>query len=272
MDFSDSYVSTEQRLLVRLDDDRFDGPEAFAADEDAILSQQVGTTNYSVAEELVGDDSKTLQEWLQKHSRNYPVLAARAIQAVQDRDWVAAAELGRRLIELYPDNSGSDSADLLLARAYRELGRTEDERAALSRFAERSPDGVDAFLRLLKLECEAEDWPSVMTTARRLLAVNPLLLQTWRAISEAAEHLNRPHDAIGAWQAMLAMGPEDPAEAHFRLAYLLHVQGDPQAKSHVLQALEEAPRYRDAHRLLLEITRPAESGDQSPTVSPAVNQ
>ncbi len=56
VDFSDSYVSTEQRLLVRLDDDRFDGPDAFAADGDAILSQQVGTTNYAVAETLVGDD------------------------------------------------------------------------------------------------------------------------------------------------------------------------------------------------------------------------
>ena len=56
VDFSDSYISTEQRLLVRLDDDRFDGPEAFAADGDAILSQQVGTTNHAVAEELIGGD------------------------------------------------------------------------------------------------------------------------------------------------------------------------------------------------------------------------
>ena len=54
--FSDSYVATEQRLLVRVDEDRFSGPEDFAANADYILSEQIGTTNYAVAEELVGAD------------------------------------------------------------------------------------------------------------------------------------------------------------------------------------------------------------------------
>jgi len=54
--FSDSYVATEQRLLVRIDEDRFSGPEDFAANADYILSEQIGTTNYAVAEELVGAD------------------------------------------------------------------------------------------------------------------------------------------------------------------------------------------------------------------------
>jgi len=40
---------------------------------------------------------------------------------------------------------------------------------------------------------------------------------------------------------------------HFRLARLLRQRSDPAAKRHALQALEEAPRFRDAHRLLLEI-------------------
>lgn len=56
VDFSDSYIATEQRLLVKMDDDRFEGPDEFAADSSAILAQQVGTTNYAVAVELVGDD------------------------------------------------------------------------------------------------------------------------------------------------------------------------------------------------------------------------
>jgi hypothetical protein len=52
------------------------------------------------------------------------------------------------------------------------------------------------------------------------------------------------------------LDPPDPAEAHYRLARLLHQAGDPAAKRHVLQALEEAPRFREAHRLLLEISPP----------------
>jgi hypothetical protein len=52
---------------------------------------------------------------------------------------------------------------------------------------------------------------------------------------------------------LLELDPPDIAETHFRLAELLHTVGDPSARRHVLQALEEAPRYPAALRLLLEI-------------------
>lgn len=56
VDYSDGYVAIEQRLLVRIDEDRFEGPDDFAADSSLILAEQVGTTNYQAAVELVGDD------------------------------------------------------------------------------------------------------------------------------------------------------------------------------------------------------------------------
>ena len=54
VDFSDGYINIEQRLLVRLDEDRFDSPESFAANEELIVGTQVGTTNYDTSVELVG--------------------------------------------------------------------------------------------------------------------------------------------------------------------------------------------------------------------------
>jgi hypothetical protein len=51
------------------------------------------------------------------------------------------------------------------------------------------------------------------------------------------------------------------------LARLLHQAGDPTAKRHVLQAIEEAPRFRDAHRLLMEIRRAEQT--QSKAEKPA---
>jgi phosphate/phosphite/phosphonate ABC transporter binding protein len=56
VDYSDGYVSIEQRLLVRIDEDRFSNAEEFAADPSLILGEQVGTTNYQTAVELVGDE------------------------------------------------------------------------------------------------------------------------------------------------------------------------------------------------------------------------
>jgi hypothetical protein len=52
----------------------------------------------------------------------------------------------------------------------------------------------------------------------------------------------------------LVLDPLDLAETHFRLARLLHEDGKTEeARRHVLQSLEQAPRYLEAHRLLLEI-------------------
>jgi phosphate/phosphite/phosphonate ABC transporter binding protein len=56
VDFSDGYVAVEQRILALIDEDRFDGPEAFAANPDLILGEQEATTNYDTAVELVGED------------------------------------------------------------------------------------------------------------------------------------------------------------------------------------------------------------------------
>jgi polar amino acid transport system substrate-binding protein len=56
VDFSDGYIDLEQRLLVRIDEDRFETLEELAADPELLLSQQVGTTNYAVASEFVPED------------------------------------------------------------------------------------------------------------------------------------------------------------------------------------------------------------------------
>ena len=51
--FSDGYMSTIQRLMVRLDEDRFADATEFAAG-DFTIGVQVATTNYIAAEELIG--------------------------------------------------------------------------------------------------------------------------------------------------------------------------------------------------------------------------
>jgi predicted TPR repeat methyltransferase len=58
--------------------------------------------------------------------------------------------------------------------------------------------------------------------------------------------------AVESWETVLKLDPEDPAEAHFHLARLLKPNEQDKAKRHLLMALEEAPRFRQAHRLLLD--------------------
>lgn len=55
VDFSDGYINIDQRILVRVDEDRFTDAEGLAADESLKVGSQVGTTNYDTAVDLVGE-------------------------------------------------------------------------------------------------------------------------------------------------------------------------------------------------------------------------
>jgi tetratricopeptide (TPR) repeat protein len=88
-----------------------------------------------------------------------------------------------------------------------------------------------------------------------LLQINPLICAPYRALAEAGVGSGDQAQAIDAYRKLLLLDPPDPVETHFQLARLLHARGgaESEAKRHVLQALEDAPRYRAAQRLLLEI-------------------
>lgn len=56
VDFSDPYIAIEQRLLVRLGEDRFESIEDLAADESFLLGTQTGTTNYETAVKFLPEE------------------------------------------------------------------------------------------------------------------------------------------------------------------------------------------------------------------------
>ena len=56
VDFSVGYVAIEQRLLVRIDEDRFETIEEIVADTNLKLGTQTGTTNYETAVTYLPED------------------------------------------------------------------------------------------------------------------------------------------------------------------------------------------------------------------------
>jgi len=56
VDFSEGYVSIEQRLLVRIDEDRIESIQDIVDNEELRLGTQVGTTNYETATEYLPED------------------------------------------------------------------------------------------------------------------------------------------------------------------------------------------------------------------------
>jgi tetratricopeptide (TPR) repeat protein len=144
-----------------------------------------------------------------------------------------------------------------LARTHRGLGDTAAEREVLEAWAEQDSSAVDAYIRLMELGEDAQDWEAVQRNARRMLAVDPLTPLPHRYLARAAEKLDLPAEAIAAYRALLQFETSDPVGAHFQLATLLFAEGQTdKARREVLMALEDAPRFLDAHRLLLELEQP----------------
>jgi tetratricopeptide (TPR) repeat protein len=203
---------------------------------------------------------------------NYWGLMTGAKKAFSEKNWAEAKAPLQKLVELYPAQTGRQNAYALLAAAQRQLGETNQERETLVKLAAQSDDEPAAYLRLMELDEARSDWAGETENAQRFLAVNPLLPEPYRRLARSSEELGKTGEAARCYQRLLLLDPPDPADVHYRLAAQLRKQGDdPGAKRHVLQALEEAPRFRDAQRLLLQVSEGG-SAESKPANPPPVTK
>lgn len=191
--------------------------------------------------------------WAKSHPTNFYVLTRQAAEMTEEKRWTDARAVLERLVAALPEVYGGRDAYAMLATTHRSLGDTNAERQILMRLAERDDKAVTAYQRLMELGTADANWLVVMTNATRYLAVNPLVPVPHRFLAEAGEATGNGPLAIAAYRALLELDPANPAEVHYRLARQLKQAGDPEARRQVILALEEAPRYRDALRLLLEL-------------------
>ena len=202
--------------------------------------------------ELPKDDDAA---WNLTHPNNYYLRMRQARKLMEDKNWTQAKPLLEATAASYAGERRADNPLWLLAKTERNLNDTNAELVALTKLAERESDFVDLYLRLIELSATAKDWATAVKYSKLLLAVNPLIAAPYGALAEAEDALGNGEQAIEAYRRLLLLDPDDPAEVHYQLARLLHARGnaEAEAKRHVLQALEEAPRFREAQRLLLQL-------------------
>lgn len=201
------------------------------------------------------DDPERLERWVADHPASLQGLTLLSAQLIERREFAKAKPYLQKLIELFPEQVGHDCPYELLAAIHRELKESEGERKVLQQYCDRTDSALPSLLRLIELHSIAGDWAAAQSVSKQLLAINPLLPQVQRARVTAAEHVRERSEQVAGLKALLQMEPDDPAELHYQLATVLHAVGDASAKLHVLQALETAPRYREAQQLLLKIVR-----------------
>ena len=200
--------------------------------------------------------SASWQGWLAQHENSFQGLLGLAAAQLKESKPDAALETIETFESLLVENTREANAEILKAKAWRQLEEIEKETSALESVLTLKASDIDACLRLLQIYSDANDIKNVKRMARLLQAINPLLKSSHRSLALVAEKENDDQLAIESLSALVTMDPLDKADTHYRLASAQFQQKDSvSAKRNVLLALEAAPRFRDAHKLLLEIIK-----------------
>lgn len=184
----------------------------------------------------------------------------KAVALIRDDHADEAVSLLTDLLDIYPEDSSPQGVRVLLARAYELLNDSQRQKAVLQDHIERCAEDFQSTRKLLSLLIADENWESAMSVASLGMAIDPLqpaLLRDQFAVAKSVQDIDAQLQSL---EALLELEPGDAARTNFLIASLLADTDSAKARRHALLSLEQAPRYREAHRLLLELkSRPADS-------------
>ncbi|MBL9117224.1 MAG: tetratricopeptide repeat protein [Verrucomicrobiaceae bacterium] len=200
-----------------------------------------------------GSTIESLENYLKDHPTN--VIAWRRLIAEQmdAKNWHAVLIAADKLHALEPEASGSGSALWLKAKAYNRLENHDEELKLLRQVADASSDATPVFLRLMEVEREAKQWVELQKHASRVFALNPFLPEPTESLALAAENLGQKEAASGHYERLLIIGPPNPTLVRYKLAELYRGSDRTKAVRYLLDALVDAPRFKEAHQLLLDL-------------------
>jgi tetratricopeptide (TPR) repeat protein len=159
-------------------------------------------------------------------------------------------------IELFPDYVDEGSAYIAKARAHRELEESALATSTLLEYRKRGGHDPDALIALARSLGDAGRTDEAIDAYKDLLMVAPLRSGVHLEFGDLLASAGRPREALLEYQALLAMNPQDLADAHYRLAKTyVALEDRAKGREHLLYALEIAPHYREAQQLLLEVVR-----------------
>lgn len=173
---------------------------------------------------------------------------------IKDKKWDDVIKEGEAIRDFYPDYVEMESVYERLAQAYLAKG---DKNAALAQLQQYSKIGGRYPAPLKQLADMYLEQGKKREAAAVLDRLNFIYIEdetVHQRLGALNMELNRPQGAVREYQAVLAGKAIDPASAHFGLATAYKALDRlPEAKEEVISALEAAPGFKPAQKLLLEL-------------------
>ena len=196
-----------------------------------------------------GLEAAHFDEWREK----LKVLAA----AAQQKQYDVVLQMGPAILAMYPEYIDDANVYLFMAAAHKARGDAQSEAAILRAYEHQGGQLPDALKRLAALEEDAGKPGEATETLERLNYIYPVKDEDLhRRLGDLLYAQKRYDGAIREYNARIASNPVDKAGAKFNLAQAYFAAGQKdKAEETVLAALEIAPGYRPAQKLLLELQR-----------------
>jgi tetratricopeptide (TPR) repeat protein len=194
-----------------------------------------------------GEEAAHFDEWREK-------LKA-LVAAANAKQYDTVLKLLPAVLALYPEYVDDANAYELTAETAALRGDAKSEIAALTAYGHEGGQSPDLLKKLAALEESAGEPTEAIATLERLNYIYPVKDE------ELHHHLGdlllaqKQYDrAIREYNAVIASNPGDKAGAEFNLAQAYFAAGQKdKAQDSVLAALEIAPGYRPAQKLLLDL-------------------
>jgi tetratricopeptide (TPR) repeat protein len=240
--------------------------------EEKLLQMVHSYANLQTTPQVIGHDLGVSPEGFDKQylvwtNQKYGAQAAhfdewrgklKALVAVaQQKQYETVLQQGPTVLALYPEYVGDANVYELLAEAYKARGDAKSETTILSAYEHQGGQMPDVLKRLAALQEATGQATEAAATLERLNYIYPAKdADLHRRLGDLLYAQKQYDGAIREYNALVASHPVDKAGAEFALAqaYLAAGQRD-KAEESVLAALETAPGYRPAQKLLLELQK-----------------
>ena len=177
------------------------------------------------------------------------------VAAAKQNDNDTVLRRGQAMIAMYPEYVGDASPYELIADAAKAKGDSKTEAATLTAYVHEGGQTPALLKRLASLQESAGQRGDAAATLARLNYIYPVKdEELHRKLGDLLYAQKQYDGAVREYNALVALNPLDKAGAEFSLAqaYLGAGKKD-KAQESVLAALETAPGYRPAQKLLLEL-------------------
>jgi tetratricopeptide (TPR) repeat protein len=158
------------------------------------------------------------------------------------------------VLRMYPEYVGDANAYEFLAVAQLAKGDKQGAMSTLTAYEKMGGESPEALMKLASLEEELGHAKEAASTLDRINYIYPESEELHRHLGELWLVQGNYAGAVREYSAVVALKPLDKASAEFNLAQAYFAAGEKdKAEESVLLALETAPGFRPAQKLLLQI-------------------